>query len=218
MILLAFLAIARERITLLVNRAIDRIPSTIQAFREAQLRYPPGDCPRIAVSRLRDHDQDGKQTRRVVGALGEVAGIEVLAVPRSLRVAEVGIQSEAKARAITQGVRWLKGRNADILICGEVVKSDEVLKLWSIDRTGESSRDKPYEVKLGEIAEEFEADLKNLTLNFFTRLAEKSFKDPTNIDLVAGSAGSITAQNVLPTNECYKKLSRMPRYEFPARI
>ena len=83
-----------------------------------------------------DGDTDGRQTGHVVRALEGQAGIRVLRDGRCLRIEEVGDRASNIAAAMEKGRKWLAGKNADVLIWGEVTEANRVLHLRLLGAAG----------------------------------------------------------------------------------
>jgi hypothetical protein len=90
-----------------------------------------------------------------------------------MRINPIGLQREQEARAVKRGADWLKARHADLLICGEVVRSNRTIKLWFIDATGRSSFGKePYEIQRGQLVDEFSTTVKVMLAKFMMSSVE----------------------------------------------
>ncbi len=83
-----------------------------------------------------DGDTDGRQTGHVVRALEGQEGIRVLRDGRCLRIEEVGDRAANIAAAMERGRKWLAGKNADVLIWGEVTEANKVLHLRLLGAAG----------------------------------------------------------------------------------
>jgi tetratricopeptide (TPR) repeat protein len=87
------------------------------------------------------------------------ARLHVLPYPEVLAIG-AGERSVAIAAAETRGRKWLKQKNADVLIWGEVGAADRVLRLRFLAREGESGSAKPYALNSElTLPPEFGADL-----------------------------------------------------------
>ncbi len=82
-------------------------------------------------------DEDGKQTRYVAGALEGQPGLQASQFGRVLAVKDHGDLAGNLAAAAREGREWLEQQNADILIWGEVAKTDHVLRLRFLSRAAE---------------------------------------------------------------------------------
>ena len=87
------------------------------------------------------------------------ARLHVLPYPEVL-VIGAGERSTAIAAAEVRGRKWLKQKNADVLIWGEVGAADKVLRLRFLTPIGEGGAQKPYELNSTlELHPDFGADL-----------------------------------------------------------
>ncbi|WKW49431.1 tetratricopeptide repeat protein [Rhodomicrobium lacus] len=132
----------------------------------AIFRTPKGDGAHftLLVAQL-DGDADGRQTRHVIAELrkqfptrGE-ATASVIPYPDVLAIGpgEVGA---AEAHAEKRGRDWLKAKNADVLIWGEVAAHDKVLRLRFLAPAGEGGGAKPYALSSTlELPENFTSEL-----------------------------------------------------------
>ena len=105
------------------------------SIREKQKKYPVSPYPRVAIARL-NGNSDEKQTKYVISAFRGVDEIEVLYVPRILAINIIGLQHEQQRAAQKRGKEWLRSRNADVLIWGEVSERDKTLSLSFTDIDG----------------------------------------------------------------------------------
>jgi tetratricopeptide (TPR) repeat protein len=114
-----------------------------------------------------DVDTDGQQTRHILQSLerqfmgtGNGTRMHILAYPDVLTVAE-GERSAAIAAAERKGRQWLKAKNADVLVWGEVAESNKVLRLRFLSQSGYGGGAKAYRLNEGtlELPANFNADL-----------------------------------------------------------
>ena len=89
----------------------------------------PGTRFTVLLARL-DRDSDGSLTGYVARALSELDGIDVHLACQALKLKDVGIRRSAHAAAEETAKQWLRQRNADLLIWGEVSKDEDGKRLF----------------------------------------------------------------------------------------
>ena len=115
----------------------------------------------LLVADLDGDDVKGSQTKHLVRSLRDHRGIRVLRFTRALKVKESGDTTERREAAEDLGREWLRQKNADILIWGEVV-ADGLLHIRFLSRQGpEGSSGQDY--RLGEeflrLPEDFDEEI-----------------------------------------------------------
>jgi len=131
----------------------------------AKARTPKGDGAHFTflVAQL-EGDADERQTRHVIAELrkqfptrGE-ATASVIPYPDVLALDPTKL--DAEARAEKRGRDWVKAKNADVLIWGEVAAHDKVLRLRFLAPAGEGGGAKPYALSPTlELPEDFTSEL-----------------------------------------------------------
>ena len=87
-----------------------------------------------------DNDTDLKHTERAVSVFLKQSGVEVIRTCKVLKLETYKYSlSDAQLRAEKQGIQWLKDRNADLLIWGNVVNPDKEVKLSFLHTSGGST-------------------------------------------------------------------------------
>jgi hypothetical protein len=129
-------------------------------WREWRAEPASGTQFTILISNLAG-DGDGSQTNRVREIFLGQRGLDVRSTCRVVVLDAVGGSvADAEAEALAEGHALLEGRNADLLIWGEVKKADRELSLWFL--SGGSSTLGAPSYSLTEkvtLPEDFQADL-----------------------------------------------------------
>jgi tetratricopeptide (TPR) repeat protein len=86
----------------------------------------------ILIATLDRDDADHTYTRAVARAFLKRDDIDRIETCRILRLAKVG--RDAEENAVATARNWLAQRHADLLIGGEMLKKDEAVSLWFIDK------------------------------------------------------------------------------------
>jgi tetratricopeptide (TPR) repeat protein len=133
----------------LLSQGFESIPTPTEIWCEYQEKIvSPIPAPNTHFTFLvatLDGDSTGKQTKHIVAALRGQKGIGVLRTCRVLHISTDGLETDAESVAMKYGQQWLKERNADLLIWGEVVSADKALRIWFLPRKGTSNfRKSPY--------------------------------------------------------------------------
>lgn len=89
----------------------------------------PGTRFTVLLARL-DRDPDGSLTGYVDRALSELNGIDVHLTCRTLKLKDVGLQRSAHAAAEETAKQWLRQRNGDLLVWGEVSEDEDEKRLF----------------------------------------------------------------------------------------
>jgi tetratricopeptide (TPR) repeat protein len=120
----------------------DTLPSGTDAFcaLSETVKYhwpfstPPASSNRFSVllATIDRDDAEHTYTRAVKRAFLKREDIEPIATCRVLRLSDVGRDAEASAVATAR--EWLDQRQADLLIAGEMLKKDDAVSLWFIDK------------------------------------------------------------------------------------
>jgi hypothetical protein len=92
----------------------------------------PSERFTILIARIDHDDPDGTYTRAVARAFLKRQDIDRLETCRTLRLSDVG--REAEGSAVATARIWLNQRHADLLIAGEMLKKEEAVSLWFIDK------------------------------------------------------------------------------------
>lgn len=116
----------------------------------------PGSHFTVLLSDLQ-YDDDRRQTAHVRHyALEGQPGFDVHGTCRVLKIAPHHVQSKARDEALKDGRRWLEQKNADLLIWGEVAEENQTLRLWFLNREGDSTLgSKPYILNHTELPPDF---------------------------------------------------------------
>jgi hypothetical protein len=85
----------------------------------------------ILIARIDHDDADYTYTRAVERAFFKKDGIDRIETCRVLRL---GVGRDAEITAVTTARKWLEQRHADLLIGGEMLKRDDSVSLWFIDK------------------------------------------------------------------------------------
>jgi hypothetical protein len=119
----------------------DVVPSGADTFcvlHEAIENYWPFANPpatpdrfRILIARVDHDDADHTYTRAVERAFFKKDGIDRIETCRVLRL---GVGRDAEITAVTTARKWLEQRHADLLIGGEMLKKEDAVSLWFIDK------------------------------------------------------------------------------------
>jgi hypothetical protein len=86
----------------------------------------------VLIATIDRDDVDRTYTRAVARAFLKRDGVDRIQTCRVLKLADVG--RDAEINIVATGRRWLKQRHADLLIGGEVLKKDDALSVWFIDK------------------------------------------------------------------------------------
>jgi tetratricopeptide (TPR) repeat protein len=177
----------------------------------AKRKLPPSDGAQftLLVAEL-DGDADHTQTRHILAEpekqfppRGE-ARLHVLPYPETLKPGP-GERTAALLAAEERGRRWLKDKNADVLIWGEVGAKDKVLRLRFTAPAGNGGGQKPYEMNSAlELPPNFGADLGAV---FAAQAA-------TSISPVYDRSGEALAALLLPIVAKLKPLAGNPPASF----
>jgi tetratricopeptide (TPR) repeat protein len=111
-------------------------PSPAQLWRSILARAVPaaaGTHFTILVADLIGDDATDTQTRLLAEALESNAGLEVVRIGRALVEGSVGSVRERREQAEGAGRRWLKEKNADVLLWGYVVGKELQIRFLSVD-------------------------------------------------------------------------------------
>ena len=135
-------------------------PPEIACFIQAKFDEPASETHfAILLSKL-EADPDGRQTDLIDSTLSEVAGLEVWRTCRVLKISRHGERGRARAEAETRGRQWLRDRNADLLIWGEVLAANKVLNIKFLRREGQGTvGSRPYTLNLTKLPKNFGEDL-----------------------------------------------------------
>ena len=105
-------------------------PGQVQCQVEEWWEGPaPGTLFTVLLARL-DRDPDGSQIDYVDRALSELKGIDVHRTCRPLKLKEIGSRKAAYATAEETAKQWLRQRNGDLLVWGEVSKDEDEKRLF----------------------------------------------------------------------------------------
>jgi hypothetical protein len=85
----------------------------------------------ILITRIDHEDADHTYTRAVERAFFKKNGIDRMETCRVLRL---GVGRDAEITALTTARKWLQQRHADLLIGGEMLKKEDAVSLWFIDK------------------------------------------------------------------------------------
>ena len=94
-----------------------------------------------------ENDTGNRQRDHILNSLENQIGrglVHVQPYPETLSISEISERSQALIDAEAMGRKWLKATNADLLIWGEVARSDAVLRLRILAAESESSEAKGY--------------------------------------------------------------------------
>jgi tetratricopeptide (TPR) repeat protein len=86
----------------------------------------------ILIATIDHDDADHTYTRAVARAFLKQDGIDRIDTCRVLRLSGVG--RDAEITTVATARKWLKRRHADLLIGGELLKKDEAVSLWFVDK------------------------------------------------------------------------------------
>jgi len=86
----------------------------------------------ILIATIDRDDADHTYTRAVERAFFKKDGIDRIETCRVLRLSGVG--RDAEITAVATARKWLEQRHADLLIGGEMLKKDDAVSLWFIDK------------------------------------------------------------------------------------
>jgi tetratricopeptide (TPR) repeat protein len=91
----------------------------------------PSDRFTILIARIDHDDADHTYTRAVERAFFKKDGIDRIETCRVLRL---GAGRDEEITTVTTARRWLERRHADLLIGGEMLKKEDAVYLWFIDK------------------------------------------------------------------------------------
>lgn len=155
-------------------------------------------------------DNDDSQRRHVIQSLqtqfaGHESTIHIVRYPAALKLRD-GEVSAMEAAAETQGRKWLKDKNADLLIWGSVGEKDRMLRLRFLPLLEGPTATKPYFLSQSalELPEDFGAD-------FGSVLATTA---AARIQVVYAHQGQILTQLIEPTVRKLQPLIESPPVTF----
>lgn len=99
---------------------------------------PPEQGIRVLIARL-ETDSDGRQTRHVADSLRDAPGLEVQELCRALGLDHNVDSSVAMKKARETGRKWLRARNASLLVWGQVEQEDKSVRLRLLSLDSESN-------------------------------------------------------------------------------
>jgi hypothetical protein len=91
----------------------------------------PSDRFRILVATIDHDDADHTYTRAVERAFSKKDGIDR---SETCRVLRLGVGRDAEIAVGQTARKWLEQRHADLLIAGEMLKKEDAISLWFIDK------------------------------------------------------------------------------------
>jgi hypothetical protein len=92
----------------------------------------PSERFTILIATIDRDNADHTYTRAVARAFLKKDGIDRIETCQVLRISGVG--RDAEITAVTTARKWLEQRHADLLIGGEMLKKEEAVSLWFIDK------------------------------------------------------------------------------------